>query len=87
MQSILQVVKGLINLSFHVHPRSVLSRSQERCLPGSQVLLYLRGVKVKDMEAVLEFMYHGEVSVAQEHLNSFLQVAEDLKVKGDILAN
>ena len=29
----------------------------------------------------LNFMYHGEVNVAQEELNSFLAVAEDLKVK------
>merc|ERR1719154_952926 len=34
------------------------------------------------MEAVLNFMYHGEVNVAQDDLNSFLQVAEDLRVKG-----
>ena len=27
-------------------------------------------------------MYHGEVNVAQEELNSFLAIAEDLKVKG-----
>jgi hypothetical protein len=27
-------------------------------------------------------MYNGEVNVAQEDLNSFLAVAEDLKVKG-----
>jgi hypothetical protein len=27
-------------------------------------------------------MYHGEVNLAQEDLNSFLQVAEDLRVKG-----
>ena len=27
-------------------------------------------------------MYHGEVNVAQEELNSFLAVAEELKVKG-----
>jgi hypothetical protein len=27
-------------------------------------------------------MYHGEVNVAQEELNSFLAVAEDLRVKG-----
>jgi len=27
-------------------------------------------------------MYHGEVNVAQEELNSFLSVAEDLQVKG-----
>jgi len=31
---------------------------------------------------VLNFMYMGEVNVAQEELNSFLAVAEDLRVKG-----
>ena len=31
---------------------------------------------------MLNFMYHGEVNVAQEELNSFLSVAEDLEVKG-----
>merc|ERR1711909_135742 len=45
-------------------------------------LLYLKGVKYIDLMAVLNFMYHGEVNVAQEDLNSFLAVAEDLKVKG-----
>jgi len=45
-------------------------------------LLYLKGVSYKDMESVLNFMYHGEVNVAQDDLNSFLQVAEDLRVKG-----
>merc|ERR1719270_2649266 len=34
------------------------------------------------MLAVLNFMYQGEVNVAQEELNSFLAVAEDLRVKG-----
>merc|ERR1712179_792553 len=45
-------------------------------------LLYLRGVKYSDLLSVLNFMYHGEVNVAQEDLNSFLAVAEDMKVKG-----
>jgi len=45
-------------------------------------LLYLKGVKFTDMQSVLNFMYHGEVNVAQEELNSFLAVAEDLRVKG-----
>ena len=45
-------------------------------------LLYLKGVKYTDVQSVLNFMYHGEVNVAQEDLNSFLAVAEDLKVKG-----
>ena len=45
-------------------------------------LIYLKGVSYRDMEAVLNFMYHGEVNIAQDDLNSFLQVAEDLRVKG-----
>ena len=45
-------------------------------------MLYLKGVKYTDLVAVLNFMYHGEVNVAQEELNSFLAIAEDLKVKG-----
>jgi len=45
-------------------------------------LLYLKGVRYTDLTAVLNFMYHGEVNVAQEDLNSFLAIAEDLKVKG-----
>jgi len=50
--------------------------------PHHQPLLYLRGVKFDDLLSVLNFMYHGEVNVAQEELNSFLSVAEDLCVKG-----
>jgi len=45
-------------------------------------LLYLKGVKYTDVQSVLNFMYHGEVNVAQEDLNSFLAVAEELRVKG-----
>jgi len=45
-------------------------------------LVYLKGIKFGDLQAVLNFMYQGEVSVAQEELNSFLAVAEDLRVKG-----
>merc|ERR1711953_1128214 len=43
-------------------------------------LLYLKGVKYQQLVAVLNFMYHGEVNVAQEELNSFLAIAEELKV-------
>jgi len=50
--------------------------------PHQHPLLYLKGVKYTDLQAVLNFMYHGEVNVAQEELNSFLAVAEDLCVKG-----
>jgi len=57
--------------------RTVLKRNKHE-----HPLLYLKGVKYIDLVAVLNFMYHGEVNVAQEELNSFLAVAEDLKVKG-----
>jgi len=50
--------------------------------PHHHPLLYLKGVRYTDLQSVLNFMYHGEVSVAQEELNSFLAVAEDLRVKG-----
>ena len=45
-------------------------------------LLYLNGVTYNDIVSVLDFMYHGQVSVAQVDSNSFLAVAEELKVKG-----
>jgi len=61
--------------------RSVLRRNQPASQQGSLVL-YLKGVTYRDMESVLNFMYHGEVNVAQDDLNSFLAVAEELRVKG-----
>jgi len=57
--------------------RSVLKRN-----PHQHPLLYLKGVKYEEILLVLNFMYHGEVNVAQDELNSFLAVAEDLQVKG-----
>ena len=57
--------------------RNVLRRN-----PHQHPLLYLKGVKYKELVCVLNFMYQGEVNVAQEELNTFLAVAEDLKVKG-----
>ena len=50
--------------------------------PHQHPLLYLRGIKFSDLLSVLNFIYHGEVNIVQEDLNSFLSVAEDLKVKG-----
>jgi len=57
--------------------RNILRRN-----PHQNPLLYLKGVKFTDLQSVLNFMYHGEVNVAQDELNSFLAVAEDLRVKG-----
>jgi len=50
--------------------------------PHAHPLLYLKGVGFSELQSVLNFMYHGEVNVAQEELNTFLAVAEELQVKG-----
>ena len=57
--------------------RNVLRRN-----PHQHPLLYLKGVKYRELVAVLNFMYQGEVNVAQDDLNTFLSVAEELQVKG-----
>ena len=57
--------------------RNILRRN-----PHTHPLLYLKGVKYTDLQSVLNFMYHGEVNIKQEELNSFLAVAEDLRVTG-----
>ena len=61
---------------------SPLFRGILRKNPHQHPLLYLKGVKYQEMLAVLNFMYMGEVNVAQDDLNSFLAVAEELRVKG-----
>ena len=50
--------------------------------PHQHPFLYLKDVKYKELLSVINFMYLGEVSVAQDELNSFLNIAEDLRVKG-----
>ena len=57
--------------------RKVLKRNRH-----DHPLLYLKGVKYRDICSLLNFMYHGQVNVAQEELDSFLAIAEDLQVKG-----
>jgi len=57
--------------------RTILRRNRH-----DHPLLYLKGVKYAEILSILNFMYHGEVNVAQDELNSFLAVAEELRVKG-----
>ena len=57
--------------------RTILRRNRH-----DHPLLYLKGVKYAEIISILNFMYHGEVNVAQDELNSFLAVAEELRVKG-----
>ena len=57
--------------------RNVLRRSRHQ-----HPLVYLKGIHQADLNHILDFIYYGEVSISQENLNSFLSVAEELKIKG-----
>ena len=57
--------------------RNVLRRN-----PHPHPLIFLKGVKFKELLSVINFMYMGEANVAQDELNTFLAVAEELEVKG-----
>merc|ERR1712073_92960 len=50
--------------------------------PHQHPLLYLRGIKMKELNSIINFMYHGEANVDQANLNLFLSISEELKVKG-----
>ena len=45
-------------------------------------MIYLRGIKSASLSAIIDFLYCGEANVFQEDLESFLALAEELKLKG-----
>ena len=44
--------------------------------------IYLKGTNGKELGYVVDFIYNGEVNVAHEELDSFLETAQELDVKG-----
>ena len=49
--------------------------------PHSHPLLYLRGIKQTELQALLKFMYFGETQIFENRINEFVEVAKDLEVK------
>ena len=45
-------------------------------------LIYMRGMKSEDLVAVADFLYNGEAEIEQENLETFLALAEELKISG-----
>lgn len=45
-------------------------------------IVILKDVRFVDLKSIIDFMYRGEVNVAQDQLSSLLKTAETLKVKG-----
>ena len=57
--------------------QNLLTRNQH-----SHPLIFMRGVKFEDLKAIVDFLYKGEANVFQDNLDSFLAIAEELKLKG-----
>ena len=45
-------------------------------------LIYMKGTKAKNLIAILDFIYQGEAQIIQEDLENFLELAEELQIKG-----
>ena len=45
-------------------------------------LIYMRGLKSEILSAIVDFLYFGEAKVFQENPESFLAIAEELKLTG-----
>ena len=45
-------------------------------------LIYIRGVKSEDLLAIVDFLYYGEANIYQDNLDTFLNMAEELQLKG-----
>lgn len=56
---------------------SIFSKHEEK-----DPIVILKDVKFDDIKALVEFMYKGEINVENSQLNTLLQTAEELRIKG-----
>ena len=45
-------------------------------------LIFMRNVSSENLEAIVDFLYFGEANVFEQNLETFLAIAEELKLKG-----
>ena len=50
--------------------------------PWQHPVLMLQDVKPQDLNALMDFIYFGQVQMSQDSLTTFLKIAERLKIKG-----
>ena len=48
----------------------------------SNLLIYLKGINNAELQHLTDFLYNGEAFIVQEELNSFLETARELQIKG-----
>ena len=57
--------------------KAILRRNQHE-----HPIIYLSGVGNSDLQSILDFIYTGETEVAEKDLQSLLETANNLKIKG-----
>ena len=57
--------------------QKMLKRNQ-----NTHPLIFMRGVKMDDLVAIVDFLYRGEANICQENLDSFLALAQELELQG-----
>ena len=45
-------------------------------------LIYMRGIKMDQLVAIIDFLYYGETNVFEENVDNFFALAEEMKLKG-----
>ena len=53
-----------------------------RAYTNPHPLIFMRGIKSRDLEAIVDFIYLGEANIFQEQLETFLALAEELELEG-----
>ena len=49
---------------------------------SSHPMIYMRGLKAKDLVAIVDFIYHGEANIYEKDMVGFLALAEELQLEG-----
>ena len=45
------------------------------------MVIYLRGIQYKELEAIIQFIYLGQISIKEEDLEDFMTAAKELEIK------
>nr|CAG4639119.1 EOG090X04OZ [Daphnia magna] len=73
----LQALGGEQMKTNFVLSKELLSQQTEK-----HAVVFLKDVAFSDLKSLVDFMYRGEVNISQYQLESFLQTAEALQIKG-----
>merc|ERR1719509_31657 len=45
-------------------------------------LIYMKGVRLETLEAIVDFLYSGKANIYREHIDAFFSLAQDLDLPG-----